>query len=53
MRLQELEVLNAVIEIVLQSICKQIQEGKVRMEGTLDRDELFAKSLEYLKKGKK
>ena len=42
-------ILEETIGIVLECIAKDVATGKIRMEGLLDRDSIYDKSLEYMK----
>ncbi len=46
-------VLEETINIVLECIAKDINLGKIRMEGLLDKDNIYEKCLEYMKMKRK
>jgi hypothetical protein len=43
------QLLEETITIVVQCMYKQINDGKIRIEGVLDSDVLMEKALEYMK----
>ena len=49
------ELLEETIDIVLECIYKDINDGKIRLEGVLDKEQIYDKVIEYMnvKGGKK